>query len=517
MSVLIQTLVLIALVCVTRLLLVKFYSKWIKQGVFGDAAYHYCIIRTLCSSPGPYEGVQEFFLKNGPDRYPVLFHRFASLFGLRTVEIYPYIPNLFIFAGFTAALPIIIGLLPMSAPPIWLAATPLSKSNLLAIFSTILFVTSVANNSLRGDGILFLSLSERLLAKLSVGLYYFCALIWQVDGGNSFLIISMASGYIAIASSMFARQTIFFTTPLWALISLNAGILLPMTGTLLLSALIDGKTFILGLRDQWGFSKSYRLYTAKSRVFIDSLSKFSIFSNSRSLRSMLGQLISYEPGKSIYRHPDLILVLFVGWGHFPPPFVSLLVATIAVYLITTTKRFRHFGESERYLDYTLIFILPFFVASEVLQQQSFEIAMAIVGIAVVYRVVLIGISLWKDAGRSIEGNESLSEILQQGSVGKNSRVLPLPINFGQTISARTGSGVVCYPGVYGPWIFEKYIDEYPLFKRPLDQLVTEFRITQIVVNKIQTENFARIVGWSYDFSRYRKVAENEYWCCYHVH
>lgn len=517
MPTVIQVLILIALACVTRLLLVKFYRKWIKQGVFGDAAYHYCIIRALCRGPGPYEGVQEFFLKNGPDRYPVLFHRFASLFGLRIVETYSYLPNLVIFAGFTAALPIFIGLLPMHPTSAWLSATPFSTGNLLPILSTVLFVTSVANNSLRGDGVLFLSLSERLLAKLSVGLYYFGALMWQFDGGSPFLIISMTSGYITIATSMFGRQAIFFTTPLWAIIGLDADILLPLAGALLLSALIDGKTFVLGLRDQWDFSKSYRLYTAKSRVFLDSLSKFAFFGNSRSLSSLLTQWINYEPGKSIFRHPDLILVLCVGWGHLPPAFVALLVATIAVYLITTTKRFRHFGESERYLDYTLTFVLPFFLANEVLRQPSIGMALSILYVAVAYRIVLIGMSLWKDAARSVQGSESLNDILQQGSVVKDSRVLPVPINFGQTISARTGSSVVCYPGVYGPWIFEQYIDEYPLFKRPLDRLVTEFRITQIVVNKIQTENLARVVGWSYDFSRYRKVAENEYWCCYDVY
>lgn len=506
----------IVLATVVRSSLVAVYAKWFREGIFGDAAYHYCIVRALCHRTGRYEGVPEFFLKNGPDRYPVLFHRFASLFGLRVVEKSPYLPNLSIFVGFTAVFSLVIGVLPGSASPDWLASGLFFENHLLAFLSVVLFVTSVANNSLHGHGILFLSLSERLLAKLSVGFYFFAALLWHSDGGDVFLVVSMIAGYVALSTSMFSRQALFFTTPLWALIDLEASILLPLAGALLISTVVGGKTFVLGLRDQWGFSTSYRQYTAKSRVFLDSLSKFSTLPNLRSLRLILDRLMNDEPGKSILRHPDLLLVLVVGWQHLTAPFITLLSATVAVFLLTTTKAFRHFGESERYLDYTFVFILPFMVASEVVQQPTVGMAGLLLATAFLYRFVIIALAIRKDFARFVVGNDSLNDILQQGGIVAGSRVLPLPINLGQAISARTGCGVVCYPGVYGSWIFERYIDEYPLIKRPIEKLLAEFRITQIVVHKVQTEYCASVVGWSYDLSQYRKVAENEYWSCYDV-
>lgn len=499
---------------VVRRLLIGVYAKWFGEGIFGDAAYHYCIVRALCRKTGLYQGVPEFFLKNGPDRYPVLFHRFASLFGLRTVEKAPYLPNLALFVGFTVAFQLVIGLYSETDTPPWLASEFVSSNQALTLLAVVLFVTSVANNSLQGHGILFLSLSERLLAKLSVGFYFFAALLWASNGGSILLAVSMVAGCIALSSSMFSRQALIFITPLWALIGLEASFLLPLAGAFLLACLFGGATFLYGLRDQWDFSTSYRQYTAKSRVFLDSLSRFSAITDSRSLRLMLNRLKSDEPGKSTLRHPDAVVVLIVGWPHLSAPFIALFSATVAVYLLTTTRAFRHFGESERYLDYTLAFILPFMLAGEVLQQSSFEAAAGILGLAFFYRTVLIAKAIRSDVTRTVAGNDSLIDILRKGGVTEDSRVLPLPINLGQAISARVGCGVVCYPGVYGAWIFEKYIDEYPLVKRPIEKLVAEFGITHIVEHKVQTEYCAGVVGWSYDLSNYRKVAENAYWSCY---
>lgn len=525
MSIVLVVLCSAAFALLVRLMLIQYYKKWFADGIFGDAAYHYCIVRTMCTTSEPYRGVPEFYLKNGPDRYPVLFHRFASLFGLRLVEARPYLPNLIVFVAFSAAFPLLVSFFESPLPLFSQSPAMPGGFLLMAGLAALLFVLSVANNALHGHGILLLSLSERLLAKLSVGLFYFATLLWRLDGNSAFLVVSMLSGAIALSTSMFARQAIFFVFPLWVLLSLDAALLLPLLGAFCLASVIGGKTFPLGLRDQWGFSTSYRLYTAKSRVFVDSLSKFTALSEWReligllfkfALRSIFFRVISYEPGKSLVRHTDILLILIAGWGHLPATFVALLGATVAVYLATTTKALRHFGESERYLDYVLAFMLPFVLAWEILQQPTALAAIVLLALALVFRLAFIGLSLWQDAGRTVAGNDSLVEILQVGNVTRDSRVLPLPINLGQVISARTGCGVVCYPGVYGSWIFERYIDEYPLLKPPVERFIEEFGISKIVLHKAQIDHYARIVGWSYDLQRFRKSAENGHWICYDV-
>lgn len=513
------------LALISRFLLVVYYKKWFKEGIFGDAAYHFCIVRTMCTGNKPYHGVPEFYLKNGPDRYPVLFHRFASLFGLRLIEKFPYFPNLLVFVAFCIAFTLLIILLDWPLPLHWSIYEGVSSFHQVAALATLLFVFSVANNALYGHGILLLSLSERLLAKLSVGFFYFAALLWNLDGNSAFLIASILSGAVALSTSMFARQSIFFVLPIWSLVCLDAALLLPLLGAFTLAALVGGKSFLYGLNDQWEFSKSYRRYTANSRVFVESLSKFTALSewrelialfNKFALRSIFFRVISYEPGKSFARHTDIILILIAGWGRLPATFIGLLLATVVVYLATTTKALRHFGESERYLDYVLAFVLPFMLAWEIVQQSTAVSSFVLLAIALFLRLSFIGLSLWQDAGRAVAGNDSLIEILEKGNVSADSRVLPLPINLGQVISARTGCGVVCYPGVYGSWIFERYIDEYPLVKRPLERMIQEFGLSHIVLQKAQIDHCARIVGWSYDFSSFRKLAENEHWICYDI-
>ncbi|AOG12775.1 MULTISPECIES: hypothetical protein [unclassified Agrobacterium] len=508
-----------------RIFLIAFYRKWFAEGIFGDAAYHYCIVRTMCGASGSYRGVPEFYLKNGPDRYPVLFHRFASLFGLRLVEARPYLPNLIVFVAFSVAFPVLVSFFESPLRLLYQSSAIPGGFPLMAGLSVLLFVLSVPNNALHGHGILLLSLSERLLAKLSVGFFYVGALLWRLDGNSAFLVVSMLSGSVALSTSMFARQALFFVFPLWALASLDGALLLALLGAFGLAMILGGKTFLLGLQDQWEFSKSYRLYTAKSRVFAESLSKFTALSEWRelvdllfkfALRSIFFRVISYEPGKSIVRHTDVFLILIAGWGHLPATFVGLLVATVAVYLATTTKALRHFGESERYLDYVLAFVLPFMLAWQILQQPTAAGAVTLLAVALFLRLAFIGLSLWRDAGRTVAGNDSLVEILAAGNVTRESRVLPLPINLGQVISARTGCGVVCYPGVYGSWIFERYIDEYPLLKRPVERFIEEFGISKIVLHKAQIDHYARIVGWSYDLEGFRKSAENGHWICYDV-
>ncbi len=492
------------------------YRKWFYEGVFGDAAYHYCIVRALSRKNGNYEGVPEFLLRNGPDRYPIIFHRFASLFNLQLIEKFPFLPNFLIFIVFTAFIPILISLLSISEDLELVNLTTMSSQSYLAILTGFLFITSVANNSMFGHGILFLSLSERLLAKLSVALYFFGAFQW-LNGENSiFLLVSIAAGYLALSSSMFARQALLFISLIWALFKLDATVLFPLAGAIFLSTVIDGKFFILGLFDQWDFSTSYRTYTAKSRVFIDSLSKFSSFHRSESIRSMVRQFWVEEPGKSFFRHSDLIIVLIIGWQHLSTSLLELFLAIIVVYFLCTTKTYRHLGESERYLDYSLALILPYLLALEIMLQPTIEMAAAIFMIAIAYRAIFIAYSFWKDAGRTVIGNNSLDDLLLQAKISKNSRVLPLPINLGQAISARTNCSVICYPGVYGNWIFERYIDEYPLIKRPLDKIISEFNITHIVVHKVQAQYFSTVVGWSYDFSKYKEISENEYWICYSI-
>ena len=82
-----------------RAVVVALYRKWFRQGFAGDAALHLAVVREL--KRGRYTGIPQFLIKDEPDSYPILFHRFAALFPMRVVEIHPYLPNLVLWSLFT--------------------------------------------------------------------------------------------------------------------------------------------------------------------------------------------------------------------------------------------------------------------------------------------------------------------------------------------------------------------------------------------------------------------------------
>lgn len=494
--------VIIAVATAWRVVLSWRYRPWISQGLFGDSAFHYCAIRALKADFLGYEGIPEFLLRNGPDRYPVLFQRLCCVFSLRTLERYPFLPNLIVFVAFAFALP----------STVWL--TPTGVNPYTAALATLFFVSSVPSNMFRGNGILFLSLSERLLAKLSVALYFLAALLWREYDGPLLLVVSIGAAVIALYTSKFSRQAILFTSVLWSLFSLDVLLLVPAVVALVVCTVVSAGGFIQSLRDQWVFSQTYRRYSARSRVFNHTLSKFGTVKLGRA-KDVLRQLLAGEPGKSIIKHADLFVLAIFGASQADRGAITLILATLTVYLLTTTKGLRHFGESERYIDFNLAFVIPLLLAKAVIEASSIQLAVIILAVCGVYRLLAIGFVLWREGGRSIPGSESLWTITDL-AIGAKSRVLALPVNLGQAISARTGCKVICVPGNYGPWLYERYVDEYPLLKRPLQRLVEEFQITHIVLNKAELYRAAKIVGWTYDFRSYRVVAEDDYWCCYAV-
>src|SRR5690349_1793575 len=84
---------------VQRAVVVALHRKWFRQGFAGDAALHLAVVREL--KQGRYTGIPHFLIKDEPDSYPILFHRFAALFPLRAVENHPYLPNLVLWSLLT--------------------------------------------------------------------------------------------------------------------------------------------------------------------------------------------------------------------------------------------------------------------------------------------------------------------------------------------------------------------------------------------------------------------------------
>ena len=182
------------------------YRSWFRQGFAGDAAFHLAVVRQI-KQTGSYEGVREFLIRDEADTYPILFHRLAAVFPLRVLERYPFFPNaaIWIFAGTACAL-----------YAQYVGTRLLGQHGLLFAFTFVLLWLSLASNlALDMNGINYVSLSERLLARLCCGAYFMTLTVF-LDFADWFsFVAAVALGTMALISSMFGRQTLLFLYRRW--------------------------------------------------------------------------------------------------------------------------------------------------------------------------------------------------------------------------------------------------------------------------------------------------------------
>src|SRR5262249_49449781 len=161
---------------------------------------HLAAIRTLKRKRGFYDGVDEFLMKNEPDAYPLAFHRFASLFPLAWIERHPYLPNLVIYGLSSAAYGAYLYYVGASFFPGHVAA--------LVVAGAAVHLLSVSNIAFNGNAILYLSLAERQLARISCGWYFLTLCVGLAFHDPLSYGLAVLSGALALVTSMFGRQAL---------------------------------------------------------------------------------------------------------------------------------------------------------------------------------------------------------------------------------------------------------------------------------------------------------------------
>lgn len=491
----------------SRLRIIQAYSDWFRQHLVGDAAFHYCVIRSL-QQPRHYEGVPEFLIRRGPDTYPLAFHRFASLFPIAWLKTRPYLPNLIVFVVFFSVFVLYL---------LELAPTP---STLVTFLAAVIFLTAASNIVHRGDSILYVSLSERLLARLSVGLFFLGVTTAMEGWGVGCVVVASIAGGVALCTSMFSRQALLLSSPLLALIQWDATPLITLTGAFGLAVLFSPRRFLRGLGDQYKFIVSYNRHTKQSRFYKGMLSRYVswqlLFSSGAGIGKKLAELEGKEPTQAIFRSPESIAfaILFIladlpNMYHF----FALLMATFFLYLIISTPFLRHLGEGVRYIEYNLAFVGPLALALG-LVAAPFHLAI-LVGSAYFVWVLLVLVASQVILRRmQIPTTDVLGDFLHKAAIGKEAVIFTVPVNLAPSITARTGAATVCYPGVYGSWFFEEYIEEFPFLKRNWWDIVNRHGVTHILVDKIAAAEGVRILGWHYDFGCLKTVREDPRYLCY---
>jgi hypothetical protein len=320
---------------------------------------------------------------------------------------------------------------------------------------------------------------------------------------------------------MFGRQAVAFVTPAAALLALDWRPLAALLLSFALALLIDGRYLLRGIRHMAQFSYAYNHHTKHSRYYKLGLSRFTdwrrLLDRRLGVRGRLNELESHEPTRVLFRYPELVLLAvgaWAGWLEVPAAAAAVILATIAVYIATSTPQLRHFGEANRYIEYSLYLLVPLILAPAAAAGDIPPMAL----IAYAAWVVLATVRRF-DAWFSLRFPESdqLGAFLRPLGLQPDHTLFTVPFSLGAAICARVQCRSLMYQGsAVTLALYRKFMEEIPFLKRDWQGLAGEFRVTHIIAEKSYLGAMKDIVGWEYDFSAAQKLAECDRYIAYRV-
>jgi len=495
-----------------RAVILWIYRSWFRQGFAGDAAFHLAVIRQI-KRTGGYDGIPEFLIRDEPDTYPILFHRLAALFPIRWVERFPYLPNAVIWVVMTSAVTVYAQYASarlLGVPGPWFALTFL-----------LLFLGLASNVALDMNGLNYISLSERLLSRFCTGACFLTMAVFVTYGDWPSFAMAIAFGTLTLTSSMFGRQTLFFVVPIFSLFSLNAWPLVILAAATLGALIVDGSYFLRGLRHMSQFSHAYRNHTKHSRYYKLGLSRFVnprvVLGRGQGLWPRIYELEHNEPSRAVFRYPDvaLTIVLLVFWpGHAAPAEIALIVATLVVYVATSTAALRHYGEANRYIEFAL-WLVTVFVLSKYAVAGTVPVMVWLLYAGWIAATAAKKYRDWSNL--SFPVRDVLNEFAAQARIDRDATVFTVPFSLGAAISARTQCRALMYQGsAVTLGLYEKFMEEIPFLKRDWRSLAGEFNVSHVVCERSYLDIMNSLIGWEYDFSTIKQTAINDRYVAYRI-
>ena len=496
-----------------RCALVYLHRSWFRQGFAGDSSIHFSIIKQLKKDPRS-RYVEQYVIDDEPMSYPLVFHRIASAFPLRAVAKHPYAPNLLIFTVFSAAFFVYLH---------YVERHLLARSDFsYLMIGSVFYLFSTSNLVFDGPGIAYIKLSERLLARVTCAFYFLCLVVGTAWNDVVSLTLSVPLGALALTASIFARQAMLFTTPLLSALLWSPVPLGLLAASFLLALACSRDHLVRGMKHtilQW---KLYKTLTKPHRWVRSMLSSFVSLRELQAagrLRRAVWVLLNREPVRLFAFFPEIVLLVVLAFlapigGEVRYALLAPIVASLAVYLVTSTEAFNHLGESYRYVEYNLYFLAPAVLGVVCLAAPPAAVALGGAAYAVQVAVMWFVFQfLVLPRLRAYPAKDELGQFLSKAGIPGDAVVFPVSIATGADICARTDCRSFWYqPGVISTGLYENYFEEFPFLKKDYRGLFRKHGVTHVVCSK----KTLQIMDWTYDFSGLRLICEDDAYVAYAV-
>ncbi len=493
-----------------RSMIIYFYKNFFKQGFVGDSSVHFGIIKQLKKNWSS-KRIEQYVIPNELT-YPLAFHHYCNLFPLNLLSRFSFIPNILIFSLF-------FGL--YSSYLHYLESEILNRNDYaLLLIGGFFFLFSISNLQFRGPEVAYIKLSERLLARVGTGLYFLFIFIYLVYGDKISGIFSICVSTIPLLTSKFARQLMIVSSLLLSVIYLSIYPLIFFGLSFILAFLISGRYFLKSFQHGLKFINIYNLFNKKSRFVKPGLSnllnlKF-VFNRIRkgAFSELFFHLRTREPSRSIMYFPEIVFLFGVSFLNDFALSVFLfkpIIVILIIYLITSTKKFNHLGESYRYIEYGLFFYLPFSVALLLVQisdAENVQLNILSYGLSVLILLFLLTVHQRPNYPES----DLFSSFLEKISLKGSDVVFPIGMRLGADLCARASCSSFWWQpgGITDPVLYKEYIEEYPYLKRNWQNLFKKHSVTHVICRKSSLD----MVPWNYDFSNLKLVHEDKNYIAY---
>lgn len=470
-----------------------------------DSAAHYLLFKWMKISWGT-KYIDQLLIPNKLS-YPTTFHKYASLFSSAVVLRKSYIPNLVLYGLAICMYVVFINHIQIVYYP--------QFPTVLSWIPVLLFAIVPANLSFEKNNILYLGFSERLMARVFAGMHFLGLFFFMQFGDMFSLILTIGSGTYSLLCSKFSRQIILFSSPLISLLSFSLYPVLVHAAAFICALIIGGKYFMRSFIHGFRYSKIYRLFVkhsfSTSRVlsYWVSISKVLNLARSGRVGDLSEHLQTKEPTRTLLFMPEIVLVLFVIADDLETG--SIFISLLLLYFITSTRRFNHFGEAYRYLEYGLYFLLPVYISIYLMKMDTSKAGTII---------VLIGLAGIYHFFRSASRNNAkswrydLKEFLEKYPLSSEHRVFPISARLGVELCAYTECKAVYQQlgGITDVAMWKKYYEQYPYLNSDLAEILEQHRINRIIARKADLVD----IPVSYSLSRFLIDYEDENFIVYQL-
>ncbi|MBC7864473.1 MAG: hypothetical protein IAF38_15975 [Bacteroidia bacterium] len=486
----------------SRYIAIRLHNNIFRQGFFGDSSVHFALVEQFKNKFFS-KKIEKYVIPN-PMWYPVLFHKFCTLFSLSLVRRKPFFPNHILFVLLSALFIVYTH---------YIGKTIFLLQDYKFTTGVIVFYLFTVSNFLFEEAeIAYLKLSERMLARMLAAFYYLTMFIYIRYNNDLSFYLAIASCGLLFTASFFGRQLILVSAIFLSIFLFDFRPLLIMGLGFAFAVLTGGpyfvKSFITNIKS-WGMYFTH--YNAdkwdkKRRFFY----RFVSLKN-RGLYIFLSDLLSKEPTRTLFRMAELAGVIVLSVYFWDYKIFSFILVGLLVYFITTTKLLDVFGEGYRYLEYAFYFLSPFLLGAFLYKTSNQVFVLLLIQYVTIQSFIIFFLNYRRFKKRKVFTTDTLSNFLNQLKLPDNCVVFPGNMRLGADISARGKYNSFWWQpgGIADPVLYKEYIEEYPFLRSDFKDLFKKHNVTFALLDK----NDKKI---SYNFSEYPVILENDQYIAFKI-